>query len=192
MYLTTPIPVDYVTTWMSHDVVARLVVDDSLTVRWYNIAAVRLLGSVAGLEIKGDKFCSSNREPAQSFRRFIGSPVTDASSLCLCLADGHHLLCWAIRFTGASGERLTGLTMRSTVQAIALASPALQAAFMLTAAERRIVELLFVGRTAEEVGERLGTSVGTVRVHIRHIYDKLQVASREAMFHKIMPFALVH
>ena len=177
---------------MGHDLVARLIVSDHLAVRWSNLAASRLIETVAGLETRDDKLILESRASTESLRRFVRASDAGMSSLCLCLGDGEHLLCAAMRLGAASGERLTGLTLRSTAQAMPLASAALQVAFRLTGAERRIVELLFVGRTAEEISDRLRISVGTVRVHIRHIYDKTQVASREAMFHKLMPFVMVY
>jgi DNA-binding NarL/FixJ family response regulator len=56
-------------------------------------------------------------------------------------------------------------------------SPAGQIA-ELTQREVEILELLAKGYANKEIASRLGTSVETVRVHVRHIYEKLHVHSR--------------
>jgi DNA-binding NarL/FixJ family response regulator len=48
----------------------------------------------------------------------------------------------------------------------------------LTTREREILELLVRGYRYREIGERLGIMLDTVRTHIRHIYEKMQVRSR--------------
>jgi DNA-binding NarL/FixJ family response regulator len=48
----------------------------------------------------------------------------------------------------------------------------------LTPREREILELLVRGYRYGEIGERLFISLDTVRTHIRHIYEKMQVRSR--------------
>ncbi len=44
--------------------------------------------------------------------------------------------------------------------------------------EQGVLDLLSTGMTAKEIGERLHVSANTVRTHIRHIYEKLQVQTR--------------
>jgi DNA-binding NarL/FixJ family response regulator len=48
----------------------------------------------------------------------------------------------------------------------------------LTARETEILEHLSRGYANKEIAARLGTSTETVRVHVRHIYEKLHVHSR--------------
>jgi DNA-binding NarL/FixJ family response regulator len=48
----------------------------------------------------------------------------------------------------------------------------------LTPREREILELLAGGYRYKEIGTRLTISLDTVRTHIRHIYEKMQVRSR--------------
>jgi len=56
----------------------------------------------------------------------------------------------------------------------------------LTPREREILELLVEGFRYREIGERLGITLDTVRTHIRHIYEKLQVRSRTAATAKFL------
>lgn len=48
----------------------------------------------------------------------------------------------------------------------------------LTPRESEVLELLSRGFRYREIGERLGIGLETVRTHIRHIYEKLEVRSR--------------
>jgi len=48
----------------------------------------------------------------------------------------------------------------------------------LTPREREILELLADGFPNKEIADRVGVSDGTVRWHLRHVYDKLHVRSR--------------
>ncbi len=48
----------------------------------------------------------------------------------------------------------------------------------LSPREREILELLAEGFPNKEIAQRVGVSDGTVRWHLRHVYDKLHVRSR--------------
>ena len=48
----------------------------------------------------------------------------------------------------------------------------------LTAREREILQLVAAGYTNLQVARRLAISQHTVKVHLRHIFDKLKVESR--------------
>ena len=57
----------------------------------------------------------------------------------------------------------------------------------LTAKEREIIDGLANGLLYKEIAERAGISIGTVRVHIRNIYEKLQVNTRHDAVRKVYP-----
>lgn len=50
---------------------------------------------------------------------------------------------------------------------------------LLTPCERDVLELLARGRSARYVADELGVSFNTVRTHIRHVYEKLGIHSRQ-------------
>jgi two-component system nitrate/nitrite response regulator NarL len=51
----------------------------------------------------------------------------------------------------------------------------------LTARERQIMELVSTGLSNREVGERLHISVGTIKVHLHHIFQKLSIRNRTTL-----------
>jgi len=48
----------------------------------------------------------------------------------------------------------------------------------LTEAEYRILKLLELGLSNQEIADRLEISVGTAKWHLHHLYEKLRVRSR--------------
>jgi DNA-binding NarL/FixJ family response regulator len=59
----------------------------------------------------------------------------------------------------------------------------------LTIKEREVVDGLAAGLMYKEIADKGGISIGTVRVHIRNIYEKLQVSSRHEAVKKVYPSA---
>jgi DNA-binding CsgD family transcriptional regulator len=57
----------------------------------------------------------------------------------------------------------------------------------LSPSESRILSLTFQGLTVHEVSDITALSVETVRTHIRHVYTKVGVNSRESLFATIGP-----
>jgi DNA-binding CsgD family transcriptional regulator len=51
----------------------------------------------------------------------------------------------------------------------------------LTPTELRVVELAAEGLTNPEIGQRMFISRGTVKVHLSHIYSKLDVGNRSQL-----------
>jgi DNA-binding NarL/FixJ family response regulator len=56
----------------------------------------------------------------------------------------------------------------------------------LSARERELLELLAQGFSNKEIAERLGIAYQTVKVHLKHIYEKLHVRSRTEALLKFM------
>lgn len=54
----------------------------------------------------------------------------------------------------------------------------------LTLREQEILDLLAEGLRFKEIGAKLFVSINTVRTHVRHIYEKLQVQSRTEALNK--------
>jgi DNA-binding NarL/FixJ family response regulator len=55
----------------------------------------------------------------------------------------------------------------------------------LTHREQEVLELIAEGLTVKEIADRASVSNNTVRTHIRHIYEKLQVRSRVEAVNKM-------
>lgn len=53
--------------------------------------------------------------------------------------------------------------------------------FFLTQSETAILKMLARGRSARYISEEMGVSFNTVRTHIRHVYEKLGIHSRQEL-----------
>lgn len=84
----------------------------------------------------------------------------------------------AIRLLHAGGSPMSSSIARQVVGFFHHAGQQADPAADLTPREREILGLLVDGFRYREIGERLGISLDTVRSHIRHIYEKMQVRSR--------------
>jgi DNA-binding NarL/FixJ family response regulator len=62
----------------------------------------------------------------------------------------------------------------------------------LSRREREILEVLLQGFSNKEIAARLSISVPTVKVHLRHIYEKLHVRCRLDVLLKFRPASLPH
>mgnify|MGYP000875183936 CR=1 FL=1 len=63
--------------------------------------------------------------------------------------------------------------------------------FRLTPSEARISRRLMAGVTLVRAATHLGITTGTAKSHLRRIYAKLAVSSREEFYGRLLPFRLV-
>lgn len=80
----------------------------------------------------------------------------------------------AIRLAHAGGSPMTPRIARRVLGFFA-GRPAKAADYGLTERERDILQILVEGLAKKEIAVRLGISFHTVDMHLRHIYEKLQV-----------------
>jgi DNA-binding NarL/FixJ family response regulator len=96
----------------------------------------------------------------------------------------------AIQELDQGGAPMSGQIARQVVtafQGASSAAPASNAMTALSPREQEILHLLAQGFLYKEIVDRLGISLGTVRTHIRKIYDKLHVCTRTDAINKAFP-----
>ena len=174
--------------WAEHDERAKLIVDDQFAIVWANAAALELIEELSTGPADQRNMAGRGAHRSDLLRWIVQSVHGEATWIRLPHSSCRHLSCATIQLRSEEGEPLIGLTVRTAMPPPTIADDRLHGLFHLTGAERRIVQALFNGCTAEQAGASLRISIGTVRVHIRHIYEKLEVGSREALFHKLLPY----
>ena len=100
----------------------------------------------------------------------------------------------AIQDLHQGGAPMSGQIARhvvTTFQGIAAAPHPSDAMTALSPREQEILHLLAQGFLYKEIVDRLGISLGTVRTHIRKIYDKLHVCTRTDAINKAFPRAVL-
>jgi len=103
--------------------------------------------------------------------------------------DGHVVLRAAL-LTEMAGMQLVGITFRDADSDFQPVWVDLGSVFGLTSAETRTVEMLLGGASPEAIGEAQDVSINTIRSHISHVYEKLQISSREELWRKLAPYRL--
>jgi DNA-binding NarL/FixJ family response regulator len=78
------------------------------------------------------------------------------------------------------GAPMSGQIARRVIDVFRQPAPVANEGARLTPREEEILHLLAKGYANKEIASRLAASVETVRVHVRHIYEKLHVHSRTA------------
>ena len=76
------------------------------------------------------------------------------------------------------GSPMSGSIARKVVASFSKLNIIDESVQLLTPRENKILELLATGKMNKEVADELQISGGTVRKHIQHIYEKLQVNTR--------------
>jgi DNA-binding CsgD family transcriptional regulator len=86
-----------------------------------------------------------------------------------------------LREIAETGHEVALLNLLSRLEEPAIARKAglrSGASSLLTSRENEVSALLIQGLTNQEIAERLFISPATVKVHVRHIYEKLGVRNR--------------
>jgi DNA-binding NarL/FixJ family response regulator len=84
----------------------------------------------------------------------------------------------AIRNVRGGGAPMTSEIARKVVHAFQAPPPEHATAAVLSAREQEILQMLSKGFANKEIADQLSISYQTVKVHLKHIYEKLHVRSR--------------
>ncbi len=109
--------------------------------------------------------------------RIFDSLRAGATGYVLKKTPPAQLLEW-IAVLHRGGSPMSSQIARRVVELFHKPPPSRDATAELTPRERELLELLVRGYRYREIAEQLFISLDTVRTHIRHIYEKLQVRSR--------------
>jgi DNA-binding CsgD family transcriptional regulator len=179
--------IDALLSWLDTDRRARLILSGDLSLRWCNAAGRALLEIGGVLTLRNGVVRTSDASEAPQFARLAREAGPSLRVHCIPLGGEGHLVIAARLLVGTP---FVGLTAYPSHNAAAHHWADLGQAFGLTGSEREIVQALSRGLTADTIAKDSRTSVKTVRTHIRHAYSKLEVSSREGLFHKLAPYIL--
>ncbi|MEZ5748609.1 MAG: helix-turn-helix transcriptional regulator [Caenibius sp.] len=121
------------------------------------------------------------------FARLAENPDSPAATMLLRRADGEGH--WIVRVVG-SGHDMLFVTLQAATADHMANLPDLCEAFGFTRSEAQIVRDLFSGMTPQAIAEEQGISIHTVRAHVRRCYDKLQITSREELWHRLSAYQI--
>ncbi len=171
--------------WFDVDPTPRLIADARLLVLCANEAAVRLFArSGSALLMEGQPLpidtASADRISGLSARASSEGVVVPAHIpgrkiplLIKAMPSNHDArFCWCLELRRMDVARLRAFAPLDEI-------------FGLTRTETKIAQALTEGLTAVEVASKLGKSRDTVRCHIKALYAKIGVSSREALLTRL-------
>lgn len=169
--------------WIYQERQARLVTAPDGEVLWISAAARTRLEADASLSIRDGWLTGATHDTSQRLRSLLGA-VSSAAPCWLSEDDG--TVIWA-QYIQSSGAGCVGLTFRYPGEGLDVG--ALAEIRQLTGAQTRILGLMLRGTDAAEIAVSLDISVETLRTHVKHVYRKLGVKNRGALFAMAMLFA---
>ena len=177
--------------WSAMDGQARLGLTAERVLLWADNKARAAIAAGDGLHLRGMRLEPSDHSALGRFSELLTVREGDVRSLCLSRGRrGGHLLMRASRLIDSDGLQLIGVSFRSTGPEFEPIWADMSEIFGLTAAEHRIVRELLCGKSAERIAVGSGVSIDTVRTHIRHAYEKMEVSSREDLWRRAAPYRL--
>ncbi|MFU8778284.1 MAG: helix-turn-helix transcriptional regulator [Roseovarius sp.] len=175
--------------WLSASRHARIICDDQQRVLWGNANLRQVLKKDIGLKLEREQLILIDRKPQAALAHFIQSPQLDHTAIRLGTSEavGNHIMqCRRLRvepYGDAFGLRV--LCDDSSHEADFIG---LEEYFGLTRQEAYTCRQILNGRTVQDIADKSDKAADTIRFHIRNIYQKLNVSSREALFAKLRFF----
>lgn len=188
--LANDLAADLALAWIEHDLMPRVIVADDLAILWSNVAGRSLLAQKRDLEARNNILSTVDRSKQPALARFVTGSEVAVSSWAFKRSDGDgHLLFRAQRIDWRGGG-MFGVGFFGSGSEFQVRYADLDSIFGLTRAEHRVLLDMLEGFEAERLSEIHAVSIETTRTHIRNIYAKLQVRSREGLFHRLRPYRI--
>jgi DNA-binding CsgD family transcriptional regulator len=180
----------YALDWLALDKTPFVFLGDRLGVLWSNAAASAELEKRRDVEVRGGALAMTDRGRQAQLEQFLASANgSGVRTWSVARADGDGHLLFRAQRLGESPWRV-GLAFYGSGAEFRADYADLGPIFGLTPAETKVLIGLLDGLDAHRIAERDDVSIETTRSHIRAIYLKLDVNSREGLFHRVRPYRL--
>jgi DNA-binding CsgD family transcriptional regulator len=177
--------------WAEREPVPRLLVDEQLAILWSNRPAHIQLTQRRDLEIREGRLAATNPAHQPALLAFVQSCGSGLESLAIACDDQDgHILFRCLEIASDMRTRYFGMIFYRSGSDFRVSYADLETVFSLTRSEHKVLLQLLEGHTADEIATLLNVSIETTRSHIRQIYAKLDVTSREGMFSRLRPYRL--
>jgi DNA-binding CsgD family transcriptional regulator len=156
---------------------------------WCNAAAMRLLQGASPLVLRNGQLMARRSAANSGFRAWLKG-VTDGPSFHVVRGDlpQANVVIQAMAVSGAADD-VVGCRLRSAGARTEIADLAL--ALGITPAQSGIVRRMILGSSLEQISDETGLSITTVRTHLRNIYARLNISSRDELFRLCLPYVFL-
>jgi DNA-binding CsgD family transcriptional regulator len=185
-----PKPESLALRWLALEEAARLLVTDTLILLWANGAARCAFDAATDLALREGVLSTTQRSAQSSLMRFVEDCDESVSTLCLPCENGSgHLLLRGRRLGSDADNSYVGISFHRSIDFAARFAD-VETGFQLTRSEDKVLQKMLEGMTADEIAADIRLSIETIRSHIRNIYVKVGVTSREGLFARLRAFRI--
>jgi DNA-binding CsgD family transcriptional regulator len=178
--------------WLDQDDHPRIICTTELQLIWANAAALECIKSEQNQESDHDTLALGDPGRLDDLRRLVRNCDRSLSTFAIKRRKGEGFWLVRAREIGASARgRFIGLVLVLSDAAFKPAYADIEEVFHLTPTEHRLLMHMVDGATLQDAAERMNFSIETGRTHIRHIYAKMDVSSREGMFARLRPHRVI-
>ncbi len=174
--------------WIEKDQTPRLIVTPASKFVWANRAAGAHLRSAIGVVKKGALVSVADASMATQFQRFVADDAVSEFCAPLVSGAGHVIVRRTTLADSRLPQRPVGLTIVLALSGSRFLYSSLTQAFGLTRQEDVVLQELVNGACVKDIAEKLSLKTETVRSHVRGIYEKTRVQTREQLFCRVQPF----
>ncbi|HKY82146.1 MAG TPA: helix-turn-helix transcriptional regulator [Sphingobium sp.] len=177
--------------WLGSGSTVRFMLDSQFRILWANDAGQAAIESRGWIESKDGILTLAHNPGAgalASEAARLGEEEIFVQSYAMPSDGGHVVAVMRQLPSGQPQQRVYGLELRRRADADAVRYAGYRSYFGISQAEDRVLQQLLKGHNVEKCAATLDLSMDTVRSHVRQLYTKMNVSSREALFHVIMPF----
>jgi DNA-binding CsgD family transcriptional regulator len=190
--LARPVPAgasDAVAEWAGADPARRYIVTKDLCVVWASESAHRFLDDATVLHRAGSAIRLTDHAQQSALADLVAYADDTFSTWHLSRAGSQEQLLFVARRI-SPGSDLVGLRIQDTSIGFQPQWANFAPAFSLTPAENRVALLLLDGNSVERTASLLGLGEATIRTHVKRLYLKLEVTSKEEMFRRMAGFRI--
>lgn len=173
--------------WAQIDGKPRLIVKPDGALVACSDEARHLLRSGGELRIERGIVMVAERAFRPSFERLL--QVAPGEIETVLIPCGHHEGHWILRAVRSDSDMIC-LALQRASEDYWASLPDLGCVFGLTPSEAGVVDDLYNGLSPNDIADKRGISIHTVRAHLRRCYDKLHITSREQLWHRLRPYQI--
>ena len=180
----------YFSAWAAAYRIPTLIVTMDMRIVWSNLSAEAMLEEGDCFTVHKGYLACPDKDQEEPFRAFLADLSGEPTAWIHRLPEQAFRLVRAERVTPAGQPPGVSLMVYPTDARARYVWGDISRAFGLTRAEAIIVRKIIDGDGAAAVAEDLSVSLETVRTHIRRVYNKLGINSREQLFSTMSGFRI--
>ncbi|GAA0647722.1 helix-turn-helix transcriptional regulator [Brevundimonas lenta] len=179
----------YFTDWAGKFAIPTVLMTLDQKILWANRAALDMVERAEDFCVVNGVFTCADKSQASEFRAFV-EKVTHRDAWVYQAAEDRHIIARAEALQPEGEPPGVALMLIAAQSEDRYVWADLIKAFGLTKSEAVVARRMVGGAGAEAIAETLGVSIETVRTHIRRLYAKLSINSREKLFAVISRFRI--